>query len=226
MGWSTSYTLFMSAQLKDAVPVCAVLFDYGKVLSLPADPAAWARIRALAGLDEAALRRLYWAHRDAYDKGTLNGVTYWQTIAREGGFALDDKKLAALHAADVDMWGRVNEQMLAWAQRLQRRGLRTGILSNIGDAMETGLRARHGWIGDFTHCTWSHRLHRIKPDPAIYKHAVEGLGCAAADVLFLDDREENVSGAIAAGLQAILYTTQVEFVRLMRERGYGELLDG
>jgi putative hydrolase of the HAD superfamily len=205
--------------------VCAVLFDYGKVLSLPEDAAAWARLRSLTRLSEEALHRLYWAHRDAYDKGTLNGVTYWQTISREGGFSLDEAKMAALQAADVDLWGQSNEPMVAWARRLQERGIKTGILSNIGDAMETGLRKRFDWIGGFTHHTWSHRQKIAKPDAAIYQHAVEGLGCPAAEVLFIDDREENIHGAIAAGLQAILYTTHDAFVKTMRERSYGGLLD-
>ncbi|HXB62811.1 MAG TPA: HAD family phosphatase [Acidobacteriaceae bacterium] len=204
---------------------CAVLFDYGKVLSLPADAEAWAQIGKLTGLNEATLGRLYWAHRDAYDKGTLNGVTYWQTIAREGGFSLDETRLAALHAADVELWGQMNEPMVAWALSLQRRGIKTGILSNIGDAMEAGLWKRFDWIGGFTHHTWSHRHNLTKPDAAIYKHAVEGLGCPAAGVLFIDDREENVRGAIAAGLQAILYTTHEEFEKTMRERRFVDLLD-
>jgi putative hydrolase of the HAD superfamily len=216
----------MTTKQNEAAPVCAVLFDYGKVLSLPADADAWVQLGAITGLDEATLGRLYWEHRDLYDKGTLNGVTYWQTIAREGGFSLDEAKLAALHAADVELWGQMNEPMVAWARQLQQRGIKTGILSNIGDAMELGLRKRFDWIGRFTHHTWSHRQKIIKPDGAIYKHAVEGLGCAAADVLFIDDREENVRGAIAAGLQAILYTTHEEFEQAMRERGYGDLLDG
>jgi putative hydrolase of the HAD superfamily len=205
--------------------VCAVLFDYGKVLSLPADADAWARLGELTGLDESTLGRLYWAHRDAYDKGTLGGITYWETIAREGGFSLDESKLAALHAADVELWGQLNEPMVAWAIRLQKRGIKTGILSNIGDAMEAGLRRKFDWIESFTHHTWSHRQNLTKPDAAIYRHAVEGLGCPAASVLFIDDREENVRGAIAAGLQAILYTTHEEFVTEMRERGYGSLLE-
>lgn len=206
--------------------ICAVLFDYGKVLSLPEHPAAWAQLRTLTGLSEKDLHHLYWAHRNAYDSGTLNGATYWQTIAREGGFPLDNARLAALHAADVDLWGQSNEPMVTWARRLQERGIKTGILSNIGDAMEAGLRKRFDWIGGFTHHTWSHRHKIAKPDMAIYRHAVEGLGCPAAGVLFIDDREENIRGAIAAGLQAILYTTHEGFVKAMRERGYGQLLDG
>jgi len=204
--------------------VCAVLFDYGKVLSLPADTAAWARIRTLTGLSEEILHRLYWAHRDAYDKGTLSGASYWQTIAHEGGFALDGGLLTALLAADIDVWGQLNEPMVTWAKSLQGRGIKTGILSNIGDAMETGLRQRHTWIENFTHHTWSHRHNLIKPSAAIYELAVAGLVCPAESVLFVDDREENVQGAIAAGLQAILYSTHAEFEQAMRERGYGGLL--
>ncbi len=205
--------------------VCAVLFDYGMVLSLPADAAAWARLRVATGLSEERLQKLYWAHRDAYDEGLLTGVTYWETIAREGGFPLEAAKLAELQAIDVDIWGSVNEPMVAWAGRLQARGVKTGILSNIGDAMEVGLRARHAWIGGFTHCTWSHRHKLIKPSAAIYEVAVAGLGCPAASILFIDDREVNVQGAIAAGLMAIRYTTFIEFEAAMRELGFAELLD-
>jgi len=206
--------------------VCAVLFDYGKVLSLDADAAAWAHIRTLTGLSEEMLHKLYWEHRDAYDQGLLSGIEFWQTIAREGGFPLDDALLTSLLAADVEVWGTINEPILAWVKRLQARGIKTGILSNIGDAMESGLRKKHSWIEAFTHHTWSHRHKIIKPSAEIYKFAVDGLGCPAAQVLFVDDREKNVDGAIAAGLQAILYTTQDEFVAAMRERGFGELLEG
>jgi putative hydrolase of the HAD superfamily len=220
----------MTEDQKKHAAICAVLFDYGKVLSLPADADAWEQLGRLTGLHEEKLGRLYWAHRNEYDRGALNGTTYWQTIARKGGFPLGDSpedkaKLAALHAADVEVWGQLNEPMVAWAVRLQKRGIKTGILSNIGDAMEAGLRRRFDWIAGFTHHTWSHRHKLIKPDAAIYKHAVEGLGCPAAGVLFIDDREENVRGAITAGLQAILYTTNEEFEAEMRKRGYGGLLD-
>jgi putative hydrolase of the HAD superfamily len=225
--WGTQcvipYNFHMTTQNGNAA-ICAVLFDYGKVLSLPADADAWEQMGRITGLHEEKLGNLYWAHRDAYDKGTLNGVTYWQTIAKEGGFPLDETTLAALHAADIDLWGQRNEPMVTWAIRLQERGIKTGILSNIGDAMEDGLRKRFDWIGGFTHHTWSHRLNLTKPDAAIYKHAVNGLQCSADKVLFIDDREENVKGAIAAGLQAIVYTTHEEFEREMRARGYAKLL--
>ena len=203
----------------------SVLFDYGLVLSGPPDPAAREEMKQILGVDEERFRAIYWRHRDDYDRGTLNSVAYWERVAHDLHRPLDAKKLSALIAADNAHWTQPNQAMIDWAAALQSAGIKTGILSNIGDAMETGLRARHPWIEEFTHCTWSHHHRLIKPDPAIYRCAIEGLGCPAAGILFIDDREKNVRGAIAAGLRAIQYTTHAEFLSAMRERGYGFLLE-
>ncbi len=37
-----------------------VLFDYGQVFSNPPDPAAWAQMLSITGLDEAHLHEAYW----------------------------------------------------------------------------------------------------------------------------------------------------------------------
>ena len=63
------------------MPIRAVLFDYGLVLSAPPDPAAWARMKAITGLDEARFDRAYWLPRHDYDRGTHTGPGYWRTVA-------------------------------------------------------------------------------------------------------------------------------------------------
>jgi len=205
--------------------IAAVLFDFGRVLSTDQPQADWQRMVRLSGIGEERLHAGYWGHRDAYDRGLLTGVTYWQTVGSEAGVEFTAERIAELIAADVESWAHPNEPMVEWAGRLARAGVKTGVLSNIGDAMEAGLRAQHAWIQAFAHCTWSHRYGMAKPDAALYGISVEGLGCAAGEVLFIDDREKNVEGAERAGLLAILYTTHVEFEVEMRRRGYGELLD-
>ena len=45
-----------------------------------------------------------------------------------------------------------------------------------------------------------------KPDPASYRRALDILGCAPGRVLFIDDREENVVGGLAEGINAIRFT--------------------
>ena len=57
-----------------------------------------------------------------------------------------------------------------------------------------------------------------KPEPAMYRRAIDILGCPPQRILFIDDREENVAGAAAAGIKAIRFTgaeaLRSELVRL------------
>jgi len=45
-----------------------------------------------------------------------------------------------------------------------------------------------------------------KPEPAMYRRALDILGKPPDRVLFIDDREENVAGGAAAGMTAIRFT--------------------
>jgi putative hydrolase of the HAD superfamily len=204
--------------------ISAVLFDYGMVLSGPPDPTAREEMRRILNVDEEQFRTIYWKHRDDYDRGTLNSVAYWELVARDLHRSLDARQLSALIGADSALWTRPNQPMIEWAAALQRAGIKTGILSNMGDAMEAGIVARFPWLAEFHHKTFSHRLGMAKPDAAIYRHAAEGLGVPPEEILFLDDREENVAAARAAGMKALQYSTQEAFELMMRVEVYGALL--
>ena len=205
--------------------VDAVLFDYGQVLSGPPDPAAWAVLRAVSGLDEERLHAAYWKFRHDYDRRDLTGSKYWDAVAGHAGVRFDPAQMDALMAADIDLWTALNQPMVEWAGRLQRAGVRTGILSNIGDCIGDGVVARLPWLVGFDHCVWSHALRTAKPDPAIYLQTAEALKTAVGNILFIDDRAENVAAAAKLGMQAVHYTTHAEFEREMRGRGLGWLLD-
>lgn len=207
------------------IPVKAVLFDFGQVLSLPADPAVWQQMLNISGLSEADLHREYWAHRHEYDRGTFTGEAYWHKVASGSHATFTPAQIAALIGADVNLWSRLNLPMVEWAQSLQRAGVRTGILSNIGDAMADGLTAKFDWISGFDHCIWSHTLKLAKPEAAIYHCAAQGLATDPAQILFIDDKQENIEAAQSAGMQGIQYTNQPAFEEEMRRRGLGSLLD-
>ncbi len=198
----------------------AVLFDFGKVLTLAPNQAAWSRMREIGRLSEAQLEERYWALRDDYDAGLFTGDVYWQRIASR---ELTTKELSALKTADVDLWTDMNMPMLEWVAALHAAGFPTGILSNMPDAMAEGLCARFDWIGNFDHTIWSHALKIRKPDLAIYAEAIRGLNVPAANILFIDDKQENIEAGRAAGLQAILYSDHERFVQEMNSRGLGYL---
>ena len=201
----------------------AVLFDYGLVLTGPPDPAAWLRMRAVTGLAEPDFHTAYWQHRLDYDRGTHTGERYWQAVGAHAGLLLTPPQVQDLIDADTDLWTQPNQPMIDWALRLQAAGMRTGILSNLGDAMAAGALARLPWLAGFDHRVWSHTLGTAKPDPAIYQAAAEGLAVPPNAILFIDDREDNIAGALAAGMQAVRYGNHEEFVEELVRRGFGEL---
>lgn len=57
----------------------------------------------------------------------------------------------------------------------------------------------------------------VKPDPAIYHLAIKRFGIDPARALFIDDREDNVAGAILCGLQGHVFrdcaTLEAELVQ-------------
>ena len=205
-------------------PIRAVLLDYGMVLSGPPNPEAWARMRAISTLGEEDLHREYWKHRHPYDRGTHTGRAYWQLVGKGGGLVFTPEQVAGLIDADTDLWTDLNLPMVEWARQLQAAGIPTGILSNIGDAMEEGVRRKFDWIGGFTHCTWSHTLKLAKPEATIYSHAADGLELPPENILFIDDRADNLEAARAFGMQVIQYGEHATFLEEMHAHGYADLL--
>ena len=180
-------------------------------------------MRTITQLAEPDFHAAYWHPRLDYDRGTHTGVAYWQAVGEHAGLNLAPEQIRELIAADNDLWTQPNQPMIDWAARLQAAGTRTGILSNLGDEMAAGVLARLPWLAGFTHHVWSHTLRTAKPDPAIYRASATGLGVPIESTLFIDDREDNIAGALAVGMQAVRYREHEAFVQDLVSRGFGEL---
>lgn len=63
----------------------------------------------------------------------------------------------------------------------------------------------------------SSEVHIVKPDERIYRHLLRKYGLAEEECLFVDDRPDNVQGALACGLQA--YRFQNDFKELKKMLG-------
>jgi len=184
-----------------------VIFDYGMVLSGPPDPEAHAELMRITGLLAEQLDPLYWADRHAFDEGKLTGEAYWRDILHQAGLTLPPSAVEELIHWDARMWMTLNPAMLAWAAALKARGFLTAILSNIGDTTQQAMERELKWLTRFDVLVWSYQLRMAKPDPAIYRYALDKLGTQPAETLFIDDREVNVEAAAALGMKALLFTT-------------------
>ena len=64
------------------------------------------------------------------------------------------------------------------------------------------------------------QLRACKPERAAYAACLERLGARAAETLLVDDRADNVEGARAAGLQALLFENVATLRAQLREQGF------
>jgi putative hydrolase of the HAD superfamily len=184
----------------------AVIFDYGMVISNPADPAAHERMIAISGLSSEKFDRCYWQNRHNYDLG-MKGSAYWTKVASDAGTTFTPQQIDDLIESDILMWTSLNEQMLGWVVALQNAGFRTAILSNMVVELMEYMRQEFGWLSHFQHHTWSCELGIGKPDPAIYIHTCKALDVLPSETLFLDDKAENVASAEKVGLHAIQFSS-------------------
>jgi putative hydrolase of the HAD superfamily len=207
-----------------ALVLRAVVFDYGMVLTGLPNQQAHAAMLEITGLAPKRFEELYWADRHAYDEGKLSGVTFWQKFARDSGLSLTSSDLEQLNAQDVLMWTTQNPAMVAWQQQLRAAGLRTAILSNMGDTVLASIEKEFAWLGNFDVLVWSFQLGIAKPDPAIYRHVLEKLGTRPEETMFIDDKRVNVEAAEALGMMGFEFTTIEKLREDLVAAGLGQSL--
>jgi putative hydrolase of the HAD superfamily len=183
-------------------PIRAAVLDYGNVLSLEQEGESVRRLEGLAGAEAALFAAAYWRHRGPYDRGDLSGEAYWRRVGEELGVELTPERIRELVQEDAASWQRLNERMMRWLRALIGAGVPTAILSNM---------SRDSWelIGpsfDFVApLTLSFEVRAVKPEPEIYHACLAALGVDPEEALLVDDRPENVDGAVALGMHALLF---------------------
>jgi FMN phosphatase YigB (HAD superfamily) len=118
---------------------------------------------------------------------------------------------------------------LALVDELHEAGVVTACLSNTTEAHWTRLVHRdekgplegtpeYPAVARLMHQFASHRLHLAKPDAAIYAYFERLTGTRGSDVVFFDDRPENVAAALDRGWRAERIDPDGDTVAQMRRR--------
>jgi len=143
-----------------------------------------------------------WLQSDAvrrFETGQMDEVEFSIAVTTEFGLAVDpDRFLQSFAGWPTGLYPGTLE-MLARIPRSYRRAL----LSN-SNALHWPRVVNDMQLGPaFDDHFVSHLTGRIKPDADAFEHVVASLGCAPADVLFLDDNMLNVDAAKSFGMHAV-----------------------
>lgn len=195
-----------------------VLFDMDGVLCDYSRDTRLIELGKAMGVDKEVAREVMYTSDLEWiaDAGEMTVEQYMAALSEGFGKTLTDAQW--LHARIAAT--QVRPSMVALAERLSHK-VKIGILSNNSLMMERHLRTvSPGLFPLFEGRAWvSAQCGAIKPKAACYLACLGFIGAKPENTLFLDDAQENVDGAIAAGLQGHFFTDQAEFETLLAERG-------
>ncbi|MEP7227637.1 MAG: HAD-IA family hydrolase [Gemmatimonadales bacterium] len=158
-------------------------------------------------------------------------TVYLETLFRSSGVPADRMPevrdcLGQLHR-ERHLWCSVRERTVESLERLRAAGLRLGIVSNSDGRVEEALTA--SGLRDYFDVVIDSGLYGVeKPDPAIFRAALDALGIGPEEALYVGDLYEvDVVGARAAGIEAVLLAPSSAITgRSCRTAGsIGELVD-
>ncbi|HEY1330299.1 MAG TPA: HAD family hydrolase [Actinomycetota bacterium] len=210
-------------------PVDAVTFDYWSTLVYEDPPrllrdrriAAWSRLLRDAGQARPDARLV-----DAFDESWISFERSWEVNEQYGptdavdaamaSLGLDGREelRASLLAAFTDAWVgaelRVADGIAEALEDLRARGIRVGIVCDVGMTPSAALRSileGQALLASFDHWSFSDEVGVYKPDPRIFRHALRGLGDPdpARTAHVGDRRRTDVAGALGMGMIAVRY---------------------
>lgn len=186
----------------------AVLWDLGGVISRTQDRAPRAAWEARLGLPPRELDQIVFAGEMGRKAalGQAGAEDVWTWVA--GRLGLDPEQRENLRQ---DFWRgeEIDFELVEYIRRL-RPTYRTGLISNAWPEIREEIENEWQIADAFDKLIISAEVGLAKPDPRIYRLALEGLGVQASEAIFVDDFAENLEAASALGMHTIHFNNRIE----------------
>lgn len=182
-----------------------VVFDLGKVL-VDFDWILGARrIAARSAVPLADLPQLFdqAAPLVRFERGELTKDQFLEEACRRVRYTGSP---AEFRKAFVDIFAEI-PPMIELHAHLRQRGVPTYIFSNTNELHFDHIQRRFPFFSQFDGYVLSYLCGVMKPDAKIYEIVEARTGCRGAEILYLDDRAENVEAGAARGWQALQHLT-------------------
>lgn len=177
----------------------AIIFDFYGVVS---SDDLW----DFVGVDRQGMTEIH-GLSDEVNMGQISWETFCNALSVKSGKSVEEiNTMYSEHHINREIIGLINEL---------KPKFKIGLLTNANTTHINEILERINATDLFDSLTISSELGVIKPQPAIYRAALNNLGVEASEAIFIDDAQRNVEGAIAEGIVSILY--RGEFAEFSKE---------
>jgi HAD superfamily hydrolase (TIGR01509 family) len=136
-----------------------------------------------------------------YELGAVTTQQFYDEVCRVTGFRAS---LAEFSECFADIFVPI-EPMVQLQATLRQRGLPAYIFSNTNELAVEHIRRSFPFYANFDGYVLSYQHGAMKPDARLYEVAERQSARRGAEILYLDDRPENVAAGAARGWQVILH---------------------
>lgn len=180
-----------------------VVFDLGKVLVDFDYGIAGGRIAARARMPLEEMRGFFSTSPLLlrYETGLMTKQEFFDEICSATGYGGTLDEFSHFFA---DIFVPI-EPMVKLHAELRQRGYPTYIFSNTNELAIGHVRRSFPFFSNFDGYILSYEVRAMKPDAKIYEALEQMANRRGAEVLYLDDRPENVEAGAARGWQVILH---------------------
>lgn len=148
-----------------------------------------------------------------FETGLITRTQFYDAMVSAIGFRGTLEEFGS-HFADI--FAEI-EPMVELQAGLKRCGVPTYILSNTNDLAVEHVRRNFPFFNNFDGYILSYEVRSMKPDSKIYEALEEMSGKRGAEILYIDDRAENIEAGAARGWRTILHETPEKTLAAVRE---------
>jgi len=138
-----------------------------------------------------------------YETGLLTRSDFFEAVRRATGFRGDLEEFGRFFA---DIFTAI-PPMIELHAELRRRGFKTYIFSNTNDLAIEHVRRNFPFFANFDGYIFSHEVKAMKPAAKIYEAMETMAGRRGAEIIYIDDRLENIEAGSTRGWMTILHET-------------------
>lgn len=194
----------------------AVVFDWGNVIGFSDRSVVVNFMCDSFHFSESEFESTNIEKRKALKSGKSD-IDFWLEYAQKKNIRLP-KDWAQKYTAVLKESVGADPDMYVLVDQLKENGIRVGMLSNIDDRY-TKLIRDFGFYEPFEPCLLSCEMGLEKPDPKVYDLLIKTIQLDPQQIVFIDDKTENVEAAKAIGIDAILFESGSQVKEELTKRG-------
>jgi len=205
--------------LSDTDKVKAIIFDLGNVLI---DFDHMMAARKISGFTDMAAQDIFDLFFDSsltasFEEGRISPRDFFSKVKKKLNLKLD-------YEGFVPIWNEIfflsekNRAVYQLAKSLKGR-YKLSVLSNVNFLHLEYIKKKFPIFDAFHNVITSCELGFKKPDPAIYKKALEILGVEPGDAFYTDDRAELIEKAKELGIRSFVFTGVEQLRKDLRGSG-------